>query len=196
MGLHNRIDWPVEEMRRWYEVDGLSVTQIANRLGRSAKLVWKVCNKHGFRMRPVGSCPGRKNPAWKGGRTIDKGGYILIWMPFHPDANHCGYVREHRWVASCMIGRTLLPNEVVHHKNGNVQDNRPENLELFRTNGEHLAATLMGNRPNWTDEGRKRIRVGIEKAARLKKEAAHRRAMHRAQSSILGPSERDDSPSI
>lgn len=38
---------------------------------------------------------------------------------------------EHRVVMERMIGRSLTPDETVHHRNGDRCDNRPENLELW-----------------------------------------------------------------
>lgn len=171
MANHNRIDWPVESMRHWYEIDGLSVTEIARMLGYSgdrlklgAKLVWKVTKKHGFRMRPVGANPGPKNPAWKGGRIHDKSGYVLIWSPHHPAANSGGYVREHRLVVEKSLGRYLTDTEVVHHIDEDPSNNNLDNLVVYETNGMHLAETLKGKIPEWTEDGKRRIAEGVRKA--------------------------------
>jgi len=88
---------------------------------------------------------------------------VLIHQPHHPHANHAGYVREHRLVMEKKLGRFLQPTEVVHHKDDNRQNNDPSNLELFPNNTAHLAATLKGKRPNWTDDGLRRMQQGLEK---------------------------------
>lgn len=64
-------------------------------------------------------------------------GYIMIYLPNHHAANKAGYVKEHLVVAEGIVGRELLPGEVVHHKDGNTHNNAPENLQIFKNSGEH-----------------------------------------------------------
>lgn len=73
---------------------------------------------------------GDKHGSWRGGRHLDPGGYVRVYMPDHPHA-HAKRVLEHRLVMEQMLGRYLSPDEQVHHKNGIRDDNRPENLELW-----------------------------------------------------------------
>ena len=44
---------------------------------------------------------------------------------------------EHRVVAEQVLGRPLKPGEVVHHIDGNKQNNAPENLMVFANQAEH-----------------------------------------------------------
>src|SRR5215212_5926337 len=87
---------------------------------------------------------GAANPAWKGGVTFkrNKGNYIgpkYVRCPveFLPMARKDGYIMEHRLVMAKHLGRLLSRTEVVHHKDHNTRNNSIENLQLFKTNGEH-----------------------------------------------------------
>jgi hypothetical protein len=83
---------------------------------------------------------GKKSWRWKGGKIKSApAGYIMIYKPDHPFVAKLGYVLEHRLVMEKFLNRYLLPEEVVHHINGVVDDNRIENLMLFANNVEHKA---------------------------------------------------------
>lgn len=83
---------------------------------------------------------GSNNPAWRGGRKVDKWGYVLLWVPrdhpFYCMANKASYIREHRLVMATHLRRPLTRAEEVHHKNEIPDDNRLENLEVM-TRSEH-----------------------------------------------------------
>lgn len=61
-----------------------------------------------------------------------KGGYVLVYVGRdYPNSIKSGHIFEHRKVMQDILGRPLLPEENVHHKNGVKDDNRPQNLELW-----------------------------------------------------------------
>ena len=82
---------------------------------------------------------GEKSCRWKGGKTFHGNGYILIKDRNHPFCTYQGYVLEHRLVMEKHIGRYLKPEEVVHHINKIITDNRIENLQLLKNKSEHMS---------------------------------------------------------
>ncbi len=162
-GVEIRYFWSESDLTRlvqMYEA-GATVMQCAREFDRDHHSVLFQLRKQGAKMRRQHFVSGKDHHMWNGGRCRN-GGYVYIKSPGHPHAEIHGYVLEHRLVMEKHVGRYLLPGEVVHHKNKKKDDNRIENLELFASNGEHLAHELKGQCPKWSEEGKKRIREAHE----------------------------------
>lgn len=56
--------------------------------------------------------------------SVSSSGYLLV-------RQNGKRVLQHRLIMEQLLGRKLIKGERVHHKNGDRQDNRPENLELW-----------------------------------------------------------------
>lgn len=76
-------------------------------------------------------------------------GYIKRLVANHPYCDKRGYVMEHRLFLEEFFNRFLKPTEVVHHLDGNRQNNIMSNLELFDGQDAHASGHLTGKRnPN------------------------------------------------
>lgn len=89
-----------------------------------------LCHTCYMRHRRAGTLEGAGVPLkfkpWAiGERRVDHFGYVNVMMP-NRERRH-----EHRIVMEQSIGRRLLTEETVHHKNGDRSDNRLENLEIW-----------------------------------------------------------------
>lgn len=104
-----------------------SITKIAIQVGCSPQ----TANRYLFKVgRDVGCKRLRRD------FVITDDGYIATYMPEHLGSRKSGYLREHTSKAIKVLGRALKVGEVVHHINGNKQDNRNCNL-LICNKGYH-----------------------------------------------------------
>ena len=67
--------------------------------------------------------------------TVGQYEYIIDFN--HPNAFSDGRVFVHVFVASNILGRGLLEDEVVHHKDKNKKNNNPDNIIVFATRADH-----------------------------------------------------------
>jgi hypothetical protein len=74
-------------------------------------------------------------------QIVWRGGYVFVYKPEHPSSRKVppdyGYILEHRMVVEDSLGRRLERNEVVHHIDGNKENNTIDNLVLCNSNAEH-----------------------------------------------------------
>ena len=76
--------------------------------------------RNGSAARSCGPRPPWRFPSTTDGRWVDPKGYVYIKCPAenHPNAkSKKGWIAEHNWVMTQMLGRPLRPGETVHHRN-------------------------------------------------------------------------------
>lgn len=72
-----------------------------------------------------------------GDTYIDSKGYVMLYKPSYVGAYANGFIAEHVYIMEQLIGRRLRKYEVVHHKDGNKQNNDIGNLALM-TRSSHM----------------------------------------------------------
>ena len=82
-------------------------------------------NEYAVKYCPMHISGSRSRTKEIGDKYVDTNGYVKIYLGVGQT------VGEHRFVMEQTLGRVLTKGESVHHKKGNREDNRPENLELW-----------------------------------------------------------------
>ncbi len=131
----------LQEVQRLYQ-GGATLQEIARTFQASAESIRRLLIEAGVPRRPRGQPVGKHRS--KSGEIHDRDGYVLVRLPEHPHAVG-GYVRRARLVMERSLGRLLTAQEVVSHKNGVRDDDRPENLELHATASDWARESLLGN---------------------------------------------------
>ncbi len=135
------IGYKGQEKRIWHSCIDCGKERWVNLIkGQPRSIRCGSCAQQGLRL-------GELNHKWKNGRCMSGDGYVLLRIYpndfFYPMATKGRYIREHRLVMARHLNRCLLPWEVVHHKNGNREDNRLENLELLAGQKYHIVDTVI-----------------------------------------------------
>lgn len=110
---------------------------IAEKAKISQRTVGRILGRKNIPKRGRSHLIGEHNPDWQGGKSVSSHGYIQVRTYNNGKAKH---EYEHRLVMAQHLGRPLRKDETVHHKNGNRQDNRIENLQL--RNGKHGSGSI------------------------------------------------------
>ena len=127
-----------EELAVLYEQLG-SASAVGRKLGKCPDtIIYHLrrmgipVKRSGFKSpRTVEIPKGDQHYNWKRGYYVTNG-YVYEYTPDHPSADlRKGYVQQHRLIMEKHLGRYLEDSEMVHHINGDKQDNRIENLEIL-----------------------------------------------------------------
>lgn len=83
---------------------------------------------------------GKNHPCWTGGRYIASDGYVMVHIGGDKKENGwSSYRKEHLVVIEEQLGRSLNKEEIVHHIDGQKQNNIEDNLWICN-HSEHKIA--------------------------------------------------------
>lgn len=82
---------------------------------------------------------GEAHASWRGGRYVDREGYVLILLDGSEERGWAKYRKEHVVVMERHLHRELHDDELVHHIDNDKQNNKRVNLFLTNSVGHRLA---------------------------------------------------------
>lgn len=128
--VQERLERKITSICEQYK-DGMSLRQLAAVHRTSHETIRQILNNHKilttYEHRQLAT----------GSKKVDKQGYVHVFVGMgYPGATRVGWILEHRKVMQECIGRPLMFWEIIHHRDRDKANNKPENLELT-TSAEH-----------------------------------------------------------
>jgi predicted DNA-binding protein YlxM (UPF0122 family) len=129
-GVHHNSEWLYER----YYGDNMTISEMADAAGVGDASIIRQMDRRGIERRPNYVTRVLRNPG-AGFVQADARGYEMIK---HSVKDHTYNFPIHRLLAIAEYGYEVVKGAVVHHKNGIKWDNRPDNIELFDSQAEHM----------------------------------------------------------
>lgn len=123
-----------QEKRRW---NGITVCRVCVCKISAVKRRGKPAHNKGKKLPPEKK--GINHPSWKGGRYLAHDGYWMTYVGGQDTVGWNSYKKEHVLVVEKNLSRSLEKQEVVHHVDGNKENNSLDNLWLTSHSGHRNA---------------------------------------------------------